>query len=68
VQNVSFNAQPGQVTSVIGPNGAGKTSALNLLCGFYRPTSGTVKLGDRDLTGLPSHTLARAGVARARVC
>ncbi|NGX97492.1 MAG: ATP-binding cassette domain-containing protein [Candidatus Afipia apatlaquensis] len=64
VQNVSFNAQPGQVTSVIGPNGAGKTSALNLLCGFYRPTSGTVKLGDRDLTGLPSHTLARAGVAR----
>lgn len=64
VQNVSFTAQPGHVTSVIGPNGAGKTSALNLLCGFYRPTSGTVKLGDRDLTGLPSHTLARLGVAR----
>lgn len=64
VQNVSFTAQPGHVTSVIGPNGAGKTSALNLLCGFYRPTSGTVKLGDRDLTGLSSHTLARLGVAR----
>ncbi|KAJ8134719.1 hypothetical protein OY671_012068, partial [Metschnikowia pulcherrima] len=52
------------VTSVIGPNGAGKTSALNSLCGFYRPTTGTVKLGDRDSTGSPSHTLARAGVAR----
>ncbi len=64
VQNVTFTAQPGHVTSVIGPNGAGKTSALNLLCGFYRPSSGTVKLGDRDLTGLPSHVLARAGVAR----
>lgn len=64
VQNVSFTAQPGHVTSVIGPNGAGKTSALNLLCGFYRPSSGTVKLGDRDLTGLPSHSLARVGVAR----
>ena len=64
VQNVSFTAQPGHVTSVIGPNGAGKTSALNLLCGFYRPTSGTVKLGERDLTGLPSHSLARLGVAR----
>jgi branched-chain amino acid transport system ATP-binding protein len=64
VQNVSFTAKPGQVTSVIGPNGAGKTSALNLLCGFYRPSSGTVKLGDRDLTGMPSHALARVGVAR----
>jgi branched-chain amino acid transport system ATP-binding protein len=64
VQNVSFSARPGAVTSVIGPNGAGKTSALNLLCGFYRPGSGTVKLGDRDLTGLPSHALARVGVAR----
>lgn len=64
VQNVTFAAEPGRVTSVIGPNGAGKTSALNLLCGFYKPNSGMVKLGARDLTGLPSHTLARAGVAR----
>ncbi|MFZ5733406.1 MAG: ATP-binding cassette domain-containing protein [Pseudomonadota bacterium] len=64
VQNVTFAAEPGRVTSVIGPNGAGKTSALNLLCGFYKPNSGTVKLGARDLTGMPSHTLARAGVAR----
>ena len=64
VQNVSLTAKPSDVTSVIGPNGAGKTSALNLLCGFYRPSSGTVKLGDRDLTGLPSHALARVGVAR----
>ncbi len=64
VQDVSFAAAPGAVTSVIGPNGAGKTSALNLLCGFYRPQAGTVKLGERDITGLPSHTLARVGVAR----
>jgi ABC-type branched-subunit amino acid transport system ATPase component/ABC-type branched-subunit amino acid transport system permease subunit len=64
VQQVTFTAQPGQVTSVIGPNGAGKTSALNLLCGFYKPNAGTVKLGDKDLTGMPSHALARVGVAR----
>ena len=64
VQDVSFTAQPGAVTSVIGPNGAGKTSALNLLCGFYRPKSGTVRLGDRDITGMSSHELARIGVAR----
>ena len=64
VQDVSFTARPGAVTSIIGPNGAGKTSALNLLCGFYRPKSGTVKLGDRDVTGMTSHLLARVGVAR----
>jgi branched-chain amino acid transport system ATP-binding protein len=64
VQDVSFTAEPRAVTSVIGPNGAGKTSALNLLCGFYRPQSGTVKLGDRDVTGMSSHELARVGVAR----
>ncbi len=64
VQHVTFTAQPGRVTSVIGPNGAGKTSALNLLCGFYKPNSGTVKLGLRDLTGMTSHALARLGVSR----
>ncbi|MBN9051001.1 MAG: ATP-binding cassette domain-containing protein [Rhizobiales bacterium] len=64
VQHVTFTAQPGYVTSVIGPNGAGKTSALNLLCGFYKPSTGTVKLGSRDLTGMASHTLARLGVSR----
>jgi branched-chain amino acid transport system ATP-binding protein len=64
VQGVSFKAAPGAVTSIIGPNGVGKTSALNLLCGFYRPQAGTVKLGDRDITGMTSHLLARVGVAR----
>lgn len=64
VQDVSFTAKAGAVTSIIGPNGAGKTSALNLLCGFYRPKSGSVKLGGRDVTGVTSHQLARVGVAR----
>ncbi len=64
VQEVSFAADPGRVTSIIGPNGAGKTSALNLLCGFYRPQAGKVLLGAADITGLPSHRLARLGVAR----
>ncbi|MGE3066133.1 MAG: ATP-binding cassette domain-containing protein [Hyphomicrobiaceae bacterium] len=64
VEQVSFIAASGGVTSIIGPNGAGKTSALNLLCGFYRPDAGTVVLGDADITGLSSHALARRGLAR----
>ncbi|UOM33893.1 branched-chain amino acid ABC transporter ATP-binding protein/permease [Acuticoccus sp. I52.16.1] len=64
VQEVSFTAAPGKVTSIIGPNGAGKTTVLNLVAGFYKPSRGTVRLGETDLTGERSHRVARAGVAR----
>jgi ABC-type branched-subunit amino acid transport system ATPase component/ABC-type branched-subunit amino acid transport system permease subunit len=64
VGDLNFEAQPSAVTSVIGPNGAGKTTVLNLICGFYRADSGTVRLGSRDVTGLSSYRLARAGIAR----
>jgi ABC-type branched-subunit amino acid transport system ATPase component/ABC-type branched-subunit amino acid transport system permease subunit len=64
VHDLSFDARPGAITSVIGPNGAGKSTALNLIGGFYRADSGTVRLGTTDITGLPSNRVARAGVAR----
>ena len=62
--DLSFEANPGAVTSLIGPNGAGKTTALNLICGFYRADAGSVRLGEREVAGMPSHQLARAGIAR----
>jgi len=61
---VSFTALPGKVTSVIGPNGAGKTTVLNLIGGFYRPDSGSIQLGERELAGSPAWKVARAGIAR----
>ena len=61
---VTFTAPPGKVTSVIGPNGAGKTTVLNLIGGFYRPDSGSVRLGERELAGRASWKVARAGIAR----
>lgn len=64
VNDLSFDARPGEITSLIGPNGAGKSTALNLLCGFYLPDSGVVRLGDRDISRLPSHRIAQAGIAR----
>jgi ABC-type branched-subunit amino acid transport system ATPase component/ABC-type branched-subunit amino acid transport system permease subunit len=64
VSDLSFEAQPGAISSIIGPNGAGKTTVLNLICGFYQADSGTVRLGSRDVAGLPSFRLARAGIAR----
>ena len=62
--NLSFTAEPGRITSIIGPNGAGKSTVLNLACGFYRPDHGSIRLGSRELARLPSHQIARAGIAR----
>ena len=62
--DVSFAASPGKVTSIIGPNGAGKTTVLNIVGGFYRADTGSVKLGDNELSGAPAWKIARAGIAR----
>jgi sulfate-transporting ATPase len=64
VQDVSFTVRPGEVVSLIGPNGAGKTTTIDAVTGFVSST-GTVRLGDRDLTRAPVHQRARAGLARS---
>ena len=64
VAGVDLTAPPGRVTSVIGPNGAGKTTLLNLVSGFQEPDSGTVRVGNREITGQPAHDVARAGLVR----
>src|SRR6476660_3640908 len=64
VSNLSFDVQPGTITSLIGGNGAGKTTAFNLITGNLAPDSGHIYLRDMRLDGLPPHKFARAGVAR----
>jgi branched-chain amino acid transport system ATP-binding protein len=64
IQNISFEAQTGQVLGLIGPNGAGKTSLFNCITGFYRPTTGCVKLGDQDITGRKPYQISRRGIRR----
>jgi ABC-type branched-subunit amino acid transport system ATPase component/ABC-type branched-subunit amino acid transport system permease subunit len=64
VRAVSFIARAGQITSLVGPNGAGKTTVVNLICGFSRPLSGAVFLGQEDVTKLPAHSRAKRGIAR----
>jgi ABC-type branched-subunit amino acid transport system ATPase component/ABC-type branched-subunit amino acid transport system permease subunit len=64
LQGVDITLEPGTVHGLIGPNGAGKTTLLNVLSGFYRPTSGTIALGERDITRFSTHQIARLGIAR----
>lgn len=65
VSEVSLAVAPGEVVGLIGPNGAGKTTLLDLVSGFIRADSGRVALGGIDLTGLPPHRRAAAGLGRS---
>jgi branched-chain amino acid transport system ATP-binding protein len=64
VDDLTFEVAPRTVHAIIGPNGAGKTTLLNLLTGIYRPDAGRVTLAGRDVTGLPTHRWAAAGLGR----
>lgn len=62
VNNVSFRVKPGEVVGLLGPNGAGKTTSFYAVVGLVRPDSGTVQLGDVNLTGKAMHQRARLGL------
>lgn len=64
VDGVSFALARGEILGLIGPNGSGKTTAINLITGLLRITSGRVTAGGREITGWPPHRIARAGLAR----
>jgi branched-chain amino acid transport system ATP-binding protein len=65
VHGVSLEVPAGAVTALLGPNGAGKSSLVLALCGVLRPTSGSVRLGDRELVGLRPERIRQAGLATA---
>lgn len=64
LDGLSLRVDAGTITSVIGPNGSGKTSLMNMVTGFYRPDSGAVRFGGRDIAGLPPARIARLGIGR----
>ena len=64
VRDVSFAVGAGEMVAVIGPNGAGKTTLFNLVNGQLAPDGGTITLLGRRIDGLPSRTIARAGIGR----
>jgi branched-chain amino acid transport system ATP-binding protein len=64
VENVSLGVSEGEILSLIGPNGAGKTTFFNLVSGFLKPTTGMVRFGGSDITGLPPNEIAGRGLVR----
>src|SRR5204862_3260060 len=63
LRRVSLTAKKGEVTCILGRNGVGKTSLLRAIFGLNAIRSGHIRWEDRDLTGLPPHERARAGLA-----
>jgi len=64
LHEVTFDLPAGAIMGLMGPNGAGKTTLVNVICGFYKPDSGTIIFKGRDITRLPAHKVCRLGVAR----
>ncbi len=65
VNNVSIDLYKGQIHAVIGPNGAGKSTLTNLLSGDLPLTSGTMTLGNQDVTGWRAEQISRQGLGRS---
>ncbi len=64
VNELSLAIDAGQLYGLIGPNGAGKTTAFNVITGVYRPTSGSIKFDDQEISGRRAGKITRHGVAR----
>src|SRR5438309_995137 len=53
VNELRLHVRHGELLVLVGPSGCGKTTTLRLIAGLEDPTAGTVRIGDRDVTGLP---------------
>jgi branched-chain amino acid transport system ATP-binding protein len=65
LHGISLEVPKGKVVTLIGSNGAGKTTTMRAISGMIKPRSGTVMLAGKDVTGLDSHRIAKAGVAHS---
>ena len=64
VNDLDFVVEQDELRVVIGPNGAGKTTLLDMICGKTKPTSGSIKFKDLELTNLNEYEIVRVGVGR----
>ena len=64
VDDLNFSVDEGELRVVIGPNGAGKTTLLDMICGKTKPTNGTIKFRNLELTQMIEYQINRAGVGR----
>ena len=64
LDGVSIGVPEGTVTGLIGPNGAGKTTVFNVISGFVKPASGSIRFDGRRLKRIEPHRLTSLGISR----
>jgi len=62
VADLSLEVGSGEIIGLLGPNGAGKTTSFYMIVGLIKADAGSITLNDEDLTRLPMHGRARAGI------
>ena len=65
LHGISIEVPKGKVVTLIGSNGAGKTTTMRAISGMIKPKEGQIRLAGKDITGMPSHRIARAGLAHS---
>src|SRR5580765_1174193 len=60
---VDFEVHQGEIVALLGTNGAGKSTLLKGICGLVRPTAGSVRFKDRDITSMSADQTTHEGVS-----
>jgi branched-chain amino acid transport system ATP-binding protein/neutral amino acid transport system ATP-binding protein len=63
VEEISLAVEAGEIVTLIGPNGAGKSTLIKALAGVVRPSTGVVRISERDVAGLSASRIAHHGLA-----
>jgi len=63
LEGVTLSVAPGSITCLLGSNGSGKTTLIRAILGLTPPRAGTIRFGDTELTGLPTHKVVASGIA-----
>jgi branched-chain amino acid transport system ATP-binding protein len=63
LRGLSLCAETGELIAIIGPNGSGKSTLLKVVAGFLKPSSGSVRFAERNITALPAHQRIHLGLA-----
>jgi len=64
IDNFSVSLDERTIHGLIGPNGAGKTTIFNTITGIYKPTAGTIKFMDKEITNKKPYQIAQEGIGR----
>jgi branched-chain amino acid transport system ATP-binding protein len=65
IKGISITVETGSIVTLIGANGAGKTTLLRSISGLLRPKSGSIKVGETELTHCPPHDIVKRGIAHS---